>query len=73
MIVEETVYTIKCDDCGDYLENEDCDFYPFYSDSQEGIRDEAQDIGWVVNVDGKDYCPGCAHKRGIDFELIDED
>lgn len=70
MVVEEKVYTIKCDDCGEFLENTDygCSFA--CSDSK-GVRDEAQDADWVVNVDGKDYCPDCAHKRGL--ELIDED
>ena len=70
MIFEEKVYTIKCDDCGEFLENEDyhCSFASY---SKEGVRDEAQDADWVVNVDGKDYCPDCAYKRGL--ELIDED
>lgn len=72
MIVEKKFYSIKCDQCGDYLKWGD-GFYSYGTNKQE-IISHATHAGWEITDDEKHYCLDCWKKmtaHGLMFGLID--
>lgn len=53
MITKKEFYNIKCDCCGQLLDNEN------YWDEIEGVKSILYDCNWKATEDGKHYCPDC--------------
>lgn len=57
----KTVHFAVCDRCG----NEGpacCNLDPDLG--YDAAEDAASDAGWVLNVDGEDFCPNCKEEQG---------
>ena len=66
MIIKEDCFIIKCDNCGEYLDDDVTEGTPIKF-SKEGIEYYAYDNGWSIK-DGKHYCESCKERLGIDDE-----
>ena len=55
MILKKEFYNIKCDCCGQILDDEN------YWDEMEGIESMLDPCCWKTMEDGKHYCPDCIH------------
>ena len=60
MILKKTFYNIKCDCCGQTIDEQ----YWDEPDYPESLVDEC---GWKVMEDGKHYCPDCIHYDDDDY------
>ncbi len=66
MIIEETLYGIKCDGCAEIYINEHSGF-AYWGDSQDAIEEATED-GWH-REEAENYCPNC-HEFDQDDNLI---
>ena len=57
-------YNIKCDCCGQLLDDEN------YWEEQEGIESMLVTCDWKATEDGKHYCPECYHHDDDDNLVI---
>ena len=66
MILKKEFYNIKCDCCGQILDDEN------YWDEMEGIESMLETCCWKTMEDGKHYCPDCIHYDDNDM-LVTKD
>ena len=66
MITKKEFYNIKCDCCGQLLDDEN------YWDEIEGVESMLETCGWKTMEDGKHYCHECFHYDDNDM-LVTKD
>ena len=54
MIDKKVFYNLKCDCCGQLIDEQ-------YWDEEEGVTAFIDDCGWKATEDGKHYCMDCYH------------